>query len=90
MCPIEVKCPETCIGKDINVDYLVKNVGGKFDHLVKDDKGIWKLSDENRGPGIMLQVQLEIFLAKAKRGFLFVWSDKDYVQLTIDLSEALV
>ena len=77
--PIEVKCPETCIGKEIKTDYLAKDSNG--DHCI---------SDKDRGPMMMLQVQLQIFFAKAQRGIFVVYSDQGYVQFMVNLSQTLV
>ena len=57
--PLEIKCPETCIGKKIqNLDYLVIDKFGK--HQISGDK-------KGRGPGMMFQVRVSSLLNQCCR-----------------------
>ena len=80
--PLEIKCPEKCINTKIEPELV--------DYLERDDAGKWSVSERFRGPGIMLQVQLQIFLSKSTKGYLFVYSPHNDVQLEIDLDKTLI
>ena len=77
--PIEIKCPSSCTGPVIEIDYLTK-----------DEQGNDIISDTYRGPQMMLQVQIQIFMTKAECGYFFVWTPQHTVKVLVNLDIGLI
>ena len=80
--PVEIKCPTSCKDGKIKACYL--------DYLEEDDEGKLRLSEVGRGPQFMFQVQMQIFLSKSEKGFLFIYTEQDQKTIEINLSKALI
>ena len=71
---LEIKCPKNCEGAKISVPW------------VKDSK--LKMVNSKQGAEYYCQVQLLMFLCRAKKCHFFIWSEVDYLLLEIELNES--
>ena len=78
---LEIKCPIRCREDKINVDYV--------EYLLSPEDGTMRPSLKKTDPYYM-QIQLQLYLCKAKICHLFIFSMADHLKIDVEYDSAFL